>query len=536
MKNIGLFKKSNKTILSVFLRLLHVKHTQSYADKLYNEHPYKYSLFGLSKMLSDYNIENVGINIANKEKGIKELEVPFIAHTGDDFVVVYKTSPKRVAYFWQGKPIDVATERFLELWSGVALIAETDRHSIEPNYKENKKKECLNSIQQLALLLLIVGTFVFTYTMDKLYLNLGISLSMLLGFTGVFVCALLTFKQLHIKSNYADKLCSLFRKSDCNDILESKDAKLFGIIGWSEIGLSYFISNLLILFWFPQLISYLSLIGCFTLLFSFWSIWYQMVKVKQWCPLCLIVQLLFWLQFFINMAFGFIDIPSFALEHLFVVACLFGIPVLCISLLYPRLESGLKVEKIVQEMNSIKMRDEVISALLRKQPFHVVDNSDSKIIFGNPSAKIKITILTNPHCEPCGLMHRRVEKLLAKIGEKISVQYIFSSFNEELEICSKYLIAIYLNSSVEQRKEAFNDWFEKGKYQKEDFFKRYPQNMEDNSVKIEFEKHNSWKAESGLAATPTILVNGYILPREYRLEDIPYFTEIDVNSIAIAKS
>lgn len=40
---------------------------------------------------------------------------------------------------------------------------------------------------------------------------------------------------MRMKSNYADKLCSLFKKSDCNDILESKDAEIFGAIGWSEI-------------------------------------------------------------------------------------------------------------------------------------------------------------------------------------------------------------------------------------------------------------------------------------------------------------
>lgn len=42
----------NRTLLSAYLSLLKVKHTARYADKLYNEHPYKYSLFGLSKMLS----------------------------------------------------------------------------------------------------------------------------------------------------------------------------------------------------------------------------------------------------------------------------------------------------------------------------------------------------------------------------------------------------------------------------------------------------------------------------------------------------
>jgi hypothetical protein len=36
------------------LNLLNVRYTKSYVDKLYKEHPYKYSLYGLSQMLHTY--------------------------------------------------------------------------------------------------------------------------------------------------------------------------------------------------------------------------------------------------------------------------------------------------------------------------------------------------------------------------------------------------------------------------------------------------------------------------------------------------
>lgn len=51
-----LFAQKSSTVFSAFVEMLGVKYTQSYADKLYHEHPYKYSFFGLSKMLSEYNI------------------------------------------------------------------------------------------------------------------------------------------------------------------------------------------------------------------------------------------------------------------------------------------------------------------------------------------------------------------------------------------------------------------------------------------------------------------------------------------------
>lgn len=522
---------SNKTIFSTFIELLNVKYSQWFADKLYNEHPYKYSLFGLSKMLLEYNIENVGVNITNKRKGIKELEVPYIAHVGDEFVVVFKKDDEKISYLWQGKQIDVTIDRFIEVWSGIVLLAESNEKSVEPNYVENQRKEWLGKIRVFLLFFIVSGMLLSLYVGEELFSNCGYSLSILINLVGIYICSLLTLKQMHVKSNYADKLCSLFKKSDCNNILESKEAKLWGVIGWSEIGLGYFISNILILFWFPQLISYLSIIGCCALVFSFWSIWYQKIKVKQWCPLCLVVQLLFWLLCIVNFFFGFITLPSFAFEQILAVACVFLIPALCINIIYPKLELSHKVQNLIQEMNSIKMRDEVIVALLRRQPFHEVHKSDSKIIFGNAQADIWITILTNPHCEPCGFMHQRVEKLLDKVGHKVCVQYIFSSFNEELEVSSEFLISSYLSASSDEVMYIFADWFKGGKYRKEEFFKQHPQNIDADLVKTELENHKKWKEAARLSATPTILINGYLLPRDYRIEDVAYFTEIDVNSI-----
>lgn len=58
-----------QNVLSVFLQKMNVKYTPTFANKLYNEHPHKYNLFGLSKMLSEYKIEN-------RHENLFSLEVP----------------------------------------------------------------------------------------------------------------------------------------------------------------------------------------------------------------------------------------------------------------------------------------------------------------------------------------------------------------------------------------------------------------------------------------------------------------------------
>ncbi len=75
-------------------------------------------------------------------------------------------------------------------------------------------------------------------------------------------------------------------------------------------------------------------------------------------------------------------------------------------------------------------------------------------------------------------------------------------------------------------KEIFDKWFENGKSNKEEFFKAYPVDITREEVIEEFILHERWKEQSGLRATPTILVNGYKLPDNFKIEDIMYITRI----------
>ena len=129
-------KMSAKNTFVTFLELLSVKHTKSYSDQCFNEHPHKYNLFGLSRMLTDYGIENTSLRIKDKEQNISEIETPLIAHFGGDFVVVYKIEPDNVHFYMKGNKHTLSFEKFIEAWSGIVLLAEPSESSIEPDYKE----------------------------------------------------------------------------------------------------------------------------------------------------------------------------------------------------------------------------------------------------------------------------------------------------------------------------------------------------------------------------------------------------------------
>ena len=125
-------------------------------------------------------------------------------------------------------------------------------------------------------------------------------------------------------------------------------------------------------------------------------------------------------------------------------------------------------------------------------------------------------------------MHLRIEKLLNQTNN-LSVQYIFSSFYESLDTSNKFLMDVYLNNGIERTREIYSDWFEKGKFEKNEFFQKFNFGIEKEEVEIEFQRHNLWREKTKIIATPTILVNGYKLPENYMIEDLRYFKDLDVN-------
>jgi len=535
-------KKRQNTFVAL-LDLLKVKYTNDFSNGYFNEHPHKYNLLGLSKMLSDYGVENGAIKIADKEKDIAEIETPFIAHFGGDFVVVHKVDAlphsltPSVHFIWKGNEHILSISEFSKAWTGIVLLAESSEKSIEPDYKKHRKKDWLNFLKKAALFSICSLILLFTYIHQSHQLSvtqlLSYSTLLSLNLIGMYISYLLLLKQMHVQSQYADKICSLFKQNDCNHVLESKAAKLWGIFGWSEIGLGYFLTNLLILLFFPTWIIYIALINILTLPYSFWSVWYQYVKAKQWCVLCLIVQVLLWAIFIANYIFSYIQLSAFSpsiLQSFSFLACCYAASVLVINTLVSKLNSDRVVPILQQALNALKADEDIFRALLKQQPFYETYDSDSTIRFGNPCSSLQLTILSNPYCYPCSIMHKRIETLLQKMDNNIGVQYILSSFDESLNTTNKYLLAACLadNNNVVQ---IFTDWFEKGKELRDNYFKNMNLDMKNPKIEIEFQKHEVWRNKTKLRATPIVLVNGFQLPDNYKVEDLRYFTEFNIENM-----
>jgi len=486
-------------------------------------------------MLSDYGVENKCLKFINKDN-MCNIETPFIAHIGSDFVIVTNIDNNNVKCLWRGDLLSIKHSNFFDSWTGVVLLAEKNEKSIEPDYKNNRKFEIFTFSHVYALFFVICTLIITMYVKQHFYSNLHVNLILGINLIGGFCGFQLLKKQIFSKSNYIDKICSLFKIGDCNDILESKAAKIWGLVSWSEIGFAYFISNILLILFFPNYNLYLAFINVLTLPYSLWSIWYQKMKAKQWCVMCLIILLILWGIFLINFSFGYISIPIFSFNDVLIMFMMYISPFLLIITLTSKFIESNKTENLIHEINSIKADEDIFQTVLKKQEHFDIDLSVSKIIFGNPNANTLVSILTNPHCEPCGYMHRRVEKLLKNNCNKMCVQYVFSFFDESLSDSNRFLISAYFNSKTEEFAKILSDWFNHGRYRKEDFFKKFNFTF-DTRVEEEFLKHNAWIQKSKLVATPTILINGHYLPEKYKIEDLEYLLDdILLDSVGNSKN
>ncbi len=84
------------------LKSLRIPYTKSFANRLFDETPHKYSLFGLSRMLGTYGIPSEGLRLSDKGR-LVDISPPFIAQISDDLGVVTQISEQSVSYVVQNK-------------------------------------------------------------------------------------------------------------------------------------------------------------------------------------------------------------------------------------------------------------------------------------------------------------------------------------------------------------------------------------------------------------------------------------------------
>lgn len=515
-----------KNLFIQILDALSVKYTPEYATAFYEENPNKDNLYGLSKMLNAYGVETLGLEVKRAIPELLKFEPPLIAYYDEQFVLVREASEREVTADWFGQTRTFPAERFLARWSGVVLLMEATDEAIEPNYRahlrERREGRVVIALAAIALAFLL-GYGLIRET-DRPLANY---LFFLINLVGAFISALLVQKDLSGASPYADKICSLFLKSsDCGSALSSSASRLFGI-SWSCFGLGYFLVNVGVILFAPSSLLNVILFNFLALPYTLWSVWYQKFRLRAWCSLCLIVQATLWIS---ALAFVFLfDFrgASFDWAAWIATGCLYGLSILALQKTVDLLARSAEYRQTRYKFQCLKANEAVFTTLLAGRPRYAL-NKRIGLQLGNPEADKWLTIVSNPHCGPCARLHERLKRFLEAHAANFRVQILLTSFGEELEASAQLLVAQYLADDEAAFLAFLDQWYREGKDRRLAYYEKYHLDTSDARTLAEWKAQKDWVETAGITRTPTLLLNGHLLPEHYALEDLAYFTDTQI--------
>lgn len=291
---------NNRTLFSDYLTFLDIPHTEAYSCERFTAYPPKLAIIGIADLLHEYGAYVVRTK-PSEDKDLKMYDGPFVAQLNDGhFVIVTSIDDKGVTY--QSKSLKVVTvpqDEFLKRWNGASVIGKKTAKSEETQYLNHKLGCMAKSFEKWFVIACVAFLVIYGYFNNRLYDSVAsMILPFLYGF-GIYICYLLVLKQSHVQSDAADSVCGIIQKNGCGTVLDTSASKLFGLFPWCEIGLAYFTVSEVAILLYPQCVNYLAIISVCCLPYTLWSVSYQKLKIHAWCTLCLTIQALMWIIFFV---------------------------------------------------------------------------------------------------------------------------------------------------------------------------------------------------------------------------------------------
>jgi uncharacterized membrane protein len=520
-----------------FLSLLQVPFNNKSVRTFFNTHPHHPSILSISDLLDEFGIENAAIKIG--KDNFSQIPTPFIAKTQSsegDYCLVTQLDNANLTYQNEkGKIVSTSLENFFRQYSGVVLVAEANENSTEHNYNANKQNYLIENLTIASF----IAVAVFISFLSLLYLqNNGFSILLyFIKSLGVAVSILLLMQSFDANNPFITKLCSNASGNGCDNILNSSAAKIFnGKLSWSEVGFFYFTATLIALSISPTaaIFNLLGLLNLLALPYTFYSIYFQYKIAKQWCKLCLSIQLLLWLEFATNCSLytGFTSANTFTIPALTTVAA-FAFVMITWVVIKPFITKSLLTDKLQRDINQFKKDENIFHTLLGQQ--RSISNlvEEHKIVFGNPNASFEITFVSNPYCNPCAEMHHKLEALLVEERKNIKLNIIYtasSNPNDPKNQIIASLIKLYKTQGRMASEKAMKDWYKYGIRNSTQWLEKYAIINDDRIAEETMEQHRLWCDEKDISHTPALFINNHQYLSEYTLNDLKHFIHLSAKN------
>jgi uncharacterized membrane protein len=526
-------------VVSSYIKLLRIPVTVSSLKEQLQENPYFPSLYSISNVFDRFQISHQAVKI--EKENFNNLTPPFITYlknqnTGKDFVLVTSVTENEVHYIAENKKAKkVAKEDFLKNWQNIVLQAGPDENSGEKDFSIKRNKEITKANKTKAFIVFTVFIFLASvyFFLQSLPADFILSATALLiiKMVGLAATVLLLIYEIDKSNAFVKSICTAGKQTNCSAVLNSKASKIFGM-SWSEAGFFYFASTFLFLLFpginFISKTFVLAIANCIAAPYILFSVYYQWKVVKQWCPLCLTVQMVlvveltwsivnFWTH---SSAFSFQ--PS-AFSLLPVLYCLL-IPVISWYILKPLVLKAKDEPVYKTAYKRLLYNPETFNHLLQQQATAPDGYQNLGIEIGNPEAENIIIKVCNPYCGPCAKAHPVLDEIIQN-NKNVKLKLIFTASNgkdDKRGIAARHLLAINEKQNAHQTQQALDDWYLAPKKDYEVFAAKYPINGEMKQQEKQIEEMSKWCKEAEITHTPTLFLNGKRLPDKYKIEELKY--------------
>ncbi|MBW6537484.1 MAG: thioredoxin domain-containing protein, partial [Mariniphaga sp.] len=403
------------------------------------------------------------------------------------------------------------------------------KDSGEKEYRQLRQNEILSkSLLALGIISLVVwAVFIFISNTGGTAYQSGYLFWELLAtkIIGLTASVFLVLHELKVHTLLADKICGFSSKTDCDTVLSSNASRVFGWINWADAGLIYFTGTLFFLAGINESSSLwvLALISVLALPYPVFSIYYQAVKTKKWCPFCLIVQgvlvaefiLLFPVLFQVNISF----------IQVFLLGVSFLIPAAIWFLFKAYRNTIQEHNKVRYSYLGFKRNPEIFRFLLKNNRWVEIPITQDSIVLGNPDAAVTLTAFLSLYCNPCAKAFKQLTGLLENCPE-IKINTVFSVYDDkESKKLINTLYHIYKSKETEQTVDFLYKCYIIPKQNRNILYEKEQLPEGFDITEIVSVENNKLFEEYNVAGTPTVFVNGYKYPKQYEYSDIEFYID-----------
>jgi thiol-disulfide isomerase/thioredoxin len=164
----------------------------------------------------------------------------------------------------------------------------------------------------------------------------------------------------------------------------------------------------------------------------------------------------------------------------------------------------------------------VFSNLLEQQRFVDTAELKSDLQIGDAKAPVQLLVACNPYCNPCARTHHFLHDYLEKKKVGFTIRFVVNADNmqDKKTKAVVYLLQLLESEDKEYRKKVLYDWYRLMDIDK--FSQLYPLEQPPD-VKAGLLALQQWKSSAKIKFTPTVFINGYELPDQYSIYDLPVY-------------